>query len=448
MTSDNVTIGFAFLAGIISFISPCVLPLVPAYIGYMGGRLTQQVARQPGTAVAGKPLGQRFNLLIHGLFFVLGFTIFFVLFGLLTTAALSSLTSLGVSEGQVKDGIARIGGTVVIFFGLHVMGLLNRVFTWLLKQATKLDQNPYGNIISAIIGIASIGVIYWLFLESWFLTLVVVLLLFLVFRDALKANTSAEFWSRVIQRVQLALYIDTRRQNRPENRYGYFSSLFMGVVFSAGWTPCIGPIYAAVLAIAADGGSISKAATLMTSYALGLGIPFLATALALDQAQGVFRRLQKNMRTIEAFSGVFLIVIGVLVFTGQMQRISSIGSGNNSLGDISYNLEECTVAVADGDVRLSNLPHCALNGGLKEDVYVAVPKGTPSTVSEVPGATDADTIDVPDLGGPAASPNGLNAPDLGAPDLGAGSNASPADTNIPVGLGVWAACPGLYDRNA
>ncbi|HEX3054090.1 MAG TPA: cytochrome c biogenesis protein CcdA [Aggregatilineaceae bacterium] len=447
MTSDNVTIGFAFLAGFISFISPCVLPLVPAYIGYMGGRLTQQVARQTSAEV--KPLGQRFNLLLHGLFFVLGFTIFFVLFGLLTTAALSSLTSLGVSEGQVKDGIARIGGTVVIFFGLHIMGLLNRVFTWLLNRAAKLDQNPYANVISTIIGLVLIGIIYWLFLESWFLTLVVVLLLALLFRDALKADTSGEFWSRVIQRIQLALYIDTRRTNRPESRYGYLSSLFMGVVFSAGWTPCIGPIYAAVLAIAADGGSVSKAAVLMTAYALGLGIPFLATALALDQAQGIFRRLQRNMHAIEVFSGAFLILIGALVFSGQMQRIATIGSGDNSLGDISYNLEECTVAYADGDVRLSNLSHCAFNGGLKEDVYVAVPKDAPVTTAEIPGATDTANMDVPDLGEPGAASNGIEVPDLGAnnasasginaPDLG--GEPSVGDIDIPVGLDVGKRAP-------
>ncbi len=109
MAGDDVTLGLAFIAGLISFISPCVLPLVPAYIGYMGGRLTKEVAQ---TGSGPSDLRKRFSLLSHGASFVLGFTLFFVLFGLLTTAAVSSLTSLGVTEADVRDGIARVGGTV------------------------------------------------------------------------------------------------------------------------------------------------------------------------------------------------------------------------------------------------------------------------------------------------------------------------------------------------
>src|SRR5690606_35056725 len=119
-----------------------------------------------------------------------------------------------------------------------------------------------------------IGAIYWLFVESWFLTLVVILVLAQLFRDALKADTAGQFWSRIILHLQTALYVDTRRQSQPQNQYGYLGSLFMGVVFSAGWTPCIGPIYGTVLIKAASGGSVSEAGTLMTAYSLGLGIPF------------------------------------------------------------------------------------------------------------------------------------------------------------------------------
>ncbi|RPI98453.1 MAG: hypothetical protein EHM39_07955, partial [Chloroflexi bacterium] len=202
MAGSDVTIGLAFIAGLISFISPCVLPLVPAYIGYMGGRLTKQVGQQT-TAISAQ---QRFTTVTHGFFFVMGFTLFFVIFGLLTSAAVSSLTSLGVTESEVKEGIARIGGTVVILFGLHVMGVLNRVFVWLQKQFARLDQNPYGNLISALIGIALIAGVYWLLVESWFLTLAAVLIFTQVFRDALKADGPGEFWSRVITRIQTALY--------------------------------------------------------------------------------------------------------------------------------------------------------------------------------------------------------------------------------------------------
>lgn len=434
MESD-VTLGLAFLAGLISFVSPCVLPLVPAYVGYMGGRMTRQVS-QGATTGPGRTLGQRFGTFTHGVFFVLGFTLFFVIFGLLTTAAVSSLTSLGVTENEVKDGIARIGGTAVILFGLHVMGVLNRFFAWGQKQAARLDQNPYGNVISMLVGVALIGATYWLFMQSWFLTLLAVLIFTQVFNDALKASSPGEFWSRILSKLQTALYVDTRRQSQPKNDYGYFGSLFMGIVFSAGWTPCIGPIYGAVLTMASTGGSISEAGTLLTAYSLGLGIPFLLTALALDQAQGLFRRLQRNMRTIEAFSGVFLVLIGVLVFSGQLERLTQVGGGQGTLGDLSYNIEECTIAATQGEIRWSNLPDC-LGDGVKENFYVAARRGTalaagPAQDVPVSDATEsasagATTDSAPDSA--ALPPDGPLGPALDSDSDAAFSPGPPATSD-------------------
>jgi cytochrome c biogenesis protein CcdA/peroxiredoxin len=392
-----------------------VLPLVPAYIGYMGGHVTKQATRQP---MAGRTLGQRFDTLTHGVFFVLGFTLFFVLFGLLTTAAVSSLTSLGVTEREVSDGITRVGGTVVILFGLHVMGVLNRVLTWLQKRAAWLDRSAYGNMLSAFVGMVLIGVVYWLFLESWFMTLVVVLIATQVFREALKADTPGEFWSRIITRIQTALYVDTRRQSQMQNQYGYLGSLFMGIVFSAGWTPCIGPLYGTVLTVASTGDSVSWAGVRLTAYSLGLGIPFLLTALALDQAQGVLRRLQRNMRVIEAVSGAFLVLVGVLVFSGQLERLTRQGA-RGSLADISFNLENCVVGALEGEVLWGNVPDCISGDGVKEDFYLAYAKAI--VVAELPATSDA------------SSAPGLDAPDLGAPDV---DNAS-----VPEGLEVGQRAP-------
>lgn len=418
MTSD-VTLGLAFVAGVISFISPCVLPLVPAYIGYMGGRITRQATQPAGSA------RQRFGTLVHGLFFVLGFTLFFVTFGLLTTAAVSSLTSLGVTEVEVRHVIARVGGSAVILFGLHVMGALNRVFIWLMRQTQRLDRSPYGNLISLVIAVLLLGIVYWLFVESWFMTLIVVLLFTQVFNDALKAATPGDFWLRVLTRLQTALYVDTRRQSRPQTRYGYAGSLLMGVVFSAGWTPCIGPIYGAVLTLASTGGSVSEAGTLLTAYSLGLGIPFLLTALALDQAQGVLRRLQRNMRAIEAFTGAFLILIGVLVFSGQLERISQLGN-QGELGDISLNLEHCVVGAVEGRVRWGNLPNC-VQDGIKEDFYLVFDKGARTALA-------APALQVPEL-----APAGGSA--LEVPALGGSSPAGAAAAAVPVGLAVGQRAP-------
>lgn len=423
MESD-VTIGLALLAGAISFISPCVLPLVPAYIGYMGGRMTQRVAAEsPGGS---QSAAQRFGILAHGLFFVLGFTLFFVLFGLLTTAAVSSLTSLGVTESEVESGIARIGGTAVILFGLHILGVLNRLFTWLLKQAVRLDRSPYANLISAVIAVALIGLIYWLFVESWFLTLVVVLVLLQVFRNALKADSPGEFWGRILITLQSAFYADTRRQTvAQQSRYGYLGSLLMGVVFSAGWTPCIGPIYAAVLAMASSGESLTRAAVLLTAYSLGLGIPFLLTALALDRTQGVLRGVQKHMRVVEVFSGVFLILIGVLVFSGQLQRLSTLG-GEGSLGELSANLEDCAVGLVRSEVRLRNGIDC-VSDGVKDEFYVAVSRTLPVPPDS---AAEPGSLDVPDLGAPVDGANTSQAAPL----------AEPA-TDVPEGLQVGQRAP-------
>ena len=427
MTSD-VTLGLAFLAGIISFISPCVLPLVPAYVGYMGGRMTRQVA----SADAPTPGRSRFQTFTHGLFFVLGFTLFFVVFGLLTTAALSSLEAIGISDSQIKAGIARIGGTAVILFGLHIMGVLPRVLTWLHRQALQLDRNPYGNVISVLAGIALIGAIYWLFVESWFLTLVVILLLAQVFRPALKTDTAGQFWGTAINQAHMALYVDTRRQSTMTSRAGYGGSLFMGIVFSAGWTPCIGPIYGAVLTLAADGGSLPQAGTLMTAYSLGLGIPFLLTALALDQAQGLFRRVQQRMLTVEVLSGAFLILIGVLVFSGQLERLTQVGGNQGSLADISINMENCIVGAIEGDVRWRNVIDC-IGEGPKADVFFAakpVSLALAAQGGDLPlDIAPFDALDVPGLGGEPFAAPGQERPNLSAGESAGGVEAD----DLPVG---------------
>lgn len=423
--SGDVTLGFAFLAGLISFISPCVLPLVPAYVGYMGGQLTRQVSG--GTAAVAAP--SRFRTFTHGLSFVLGFTAFFVIFGLLTTAAISSLEAIGVSDAQVTDAIARIGGTAVILFGLHIMGVLPRVLTWLHRQALQLDRNPYGNLISVVAGIAAIGAIYWLFIESWFMTLVVVLLLAMVFRPALKTDTAGQFWGAIINQAHLALYADTRRQNSLTARYGYSGSFLMGIVFSAGWTPCIGPIYGAVLTQAALGGSIARAGTQLTAYSLGLGIPFLLTALALDQAQGLFRRLQRNMRTVELLSGAFLILIGVLIFSGQLERLTQVGGNQGALADVSINMENCIVGAVQGEVRWRNVIGC-ISDGPKTEVYFAAKPATLAGASVASGLTQAEP-----------PPESLAAPDLAPPVDESGSPSAAPAADAPVGLRVGDRAP-------
>jgi peroxiredoxin len=209
--------------------------------------------------------------------------------------------------------------------------------------------------------------------------------------------------------------------------------------------------------MASSGESISKAGTLLTAYSLGLGIPFLLTALALNQAQSVLRRLQQNMRTIEAFSGVFLIAIGVLVLTGQLQRLSALGSGDGSLGRLSLNLENCTVGVFEGRIRPANWTDC-LGEGLKDDFYIAAPKETaqsqPLAVAGLPGTSDAQPgdgtasqaapdggLNTPDLSPNSGAEGGLGVPDLSADPANGQPAPSPETSDIAVGLEVGRRAP-------
>lgn len=344
----DITIGLAFVAGLASFISPCVLPLVPAYVGYMGGQVTSQVA---ATAGGGNVAVQRnrFGTVLHGLFFVLGFTFVFVTFGLLTTAG--SLALRG-SIVDVQEILARLGGLIIILFGLHVMGLLPRVINWVMGKREQMNTGT-GYVITLVAQLAIGGVLAWSLVTSVVAVIGAVLYLaWLVLGNAFAKP--GDFWYQKLTGLQTMLYTDTRQQIQPRGDKGYLGSALMGVVFSAGWTPCIGPVYGAVLTMAANGGSLSQAGALLTAYSLGLGVPFLLTALALNQMKGVLRRLQRHMKTIELVSGVLLVLIGLLVLSGQLATLSQIGS----TGDLSYNLEHCTTELFRGNIAFGDLGAC------------------------------------------------------------------------------------------
>lgn len=359
---DNVTIGLALVAGILSFISPCVLPLVPAYIGYMGGRLTHNVSRQSAAGSAATvSLALRLQMLLHGIAFVLGFTIVFVLIGLFTTA-LSSLAGQHVST--FTEILGRVGGIVIIFFGFQFMGVMPRFFNWLRKkgQAGILD-----NILFSIgFAIVASGLIYWAFLEqaALALPLIAALVIALVVKGAF--SEPATFWHGALDRLESMLYSDTRADIGGSGREGLLGSTFMGMVFSAGWTPCIGPLLGTILTVAAASGAtsgdIAQGMLLLAAYSIGLGIPFIITALLMNSAQGLLRRLQRHMRKIELLSGSLLIAIGILVASGQLQSLSQTFS-RGEFADFTFRVEECGVGFFDGELGLSHVGAC-LGGSL------------------------------------------------------------------------------------
>ena len=357
---DNVSIGLALIAGLLSFISPCVLPLVPAYIGYMGGRLTHNLSRER-SAPSPRNLRLRLQLLLHGVAFVLGFTIVFVMVGLFTTA-LSSLAGLHVSA--FTEILGRVGGVVIIFFGFQFMGVAPRCFNWLRKkgQAGLLDNA----LFSISFALLASGLIYWAFLEETALALPLIVALFAALFVKGAFSEPARFWHGLLDRLESMLYADTRADIEGGGRGGLLGSAFMGMVFSAGWTPCIGPLLGTILTLAAASGAtsgdIAQGMLLLSAYSIGLGIPFIITALLLNSAQGLLRRLQRHMRKIELFSGSLLVAIGLLVASGQLQSLSQTFS-RGDFADFSFRVEECGVGFFQGQLGLSHVGAC-LGGSL------------------------------------------------------------------------------------
>ena len=230
MDLSILSISTAFIAGLASFLSPCVLPLVPAYIGYLGGR----------TAFGdGESQGKKWETFSHGLAFVLGFSVVFIGLGL-AASALGSLLS------SATDILEKVGGIIVIIFGVHMTGI------W---------KIPF-------------------------------------------------------------LQYDTRKQTGPNDNLNYLSSFLMGVFFSAGWSPCVGPVLGAILTLSLSGGSVLTGGTLLAAYSAGLSIPFLIAALGVGWVTTTLRKYGKALHYLEIAMGVLLIIIGGLLFFGLFETIT------------------------------------------------------------------------------------------------------------------------------
>jgi cytochrome c-type biogenesis protein len=398
------TIGLAFLAGLVSFISPCVLPLVPAYVGYMGGQATTQASSEARG---------RFSTFLHGIFFVLGFTIFFVGFGLLTAAASQTLTKIGI---DIPTILTRLGGVAVILFGLYVMKALDPVFRYGLEKTHNMGKGA-AILLTVIVVVILFAYLLWAFdfyatqaATALGLSLIVFLLIISLFRKSMQeATILGDFWYRAIGQLQIALITDTRRLEI-QSSGGYLGSLGIGLVFAAGWTPCIGPIYGSVLTLAADsaagGASLFPAGTMLTAYSLGLGIPFLVTAFALNQMTDVMRGLKRNMRKIEYVSGALLIFIGLLVLTGSLQEISSRFGNQGVLGDLSVRVEACTAGAADGRIHVSSWFGCLADGAPKLNdrlVFAALRPTVAEANEELESETSSSEIPTLSVGGGSAA---------------------------------------------
>ncbi|MHB8626422.1 MAG: cytochrome c biogenesis CcdA family protein [Aggregatilineales bacterium] len=310
----NVTPALAFLAGLLSFVSPCVLPLVPGYVGYMTNRVTarvdsQRIGMETRAAFPIEVVQQnRFFMALHGLSFVLGFTFVFVVFGLAIDAG-TQLVASAFYDVQ-RDVIPRVGGVLIILFGLHFLGLLVPALHW-------LEQRPL--------------------LE--------------------RLGTVGQSIKRGLAWLQSALYADTRYHVNRQSSYGLFGSALMGVIFAAGWTPCIGPVYGTILTLAASGSeNLAHIGGLMTSYSLGLGLPFILAAVALDRTQGLLGRIKRHLRVLKVAGGLVMIGMGILVYTGEMQTIARFGVSSGAV--FMYKVEDCTINVFEGKLAVGDIGSC------------------------------------------------------------------------------------------
>ncbi|MGC2526190.1 MAG: cytochrome c biogenesis protein CcdA [Candidatus Acidiferrum sp.] len=285
----DVSLSAAFIAGLVSFLSPCVLPLVPGYISMLSGIGMEQL-RSGETP--------RANLFGSSISFVIGFSAVFISFGAAASAVGSFLL-------QHRNFLTPIAGALIILFGLHLTGLL-------VKLSVRSGAILGG--IFAALGIISIvrgGPLFWEFGAVHFFSLAVVGFLGPVLAKWLNRDVHLRSASA---------------------KPGIFSGFFLGFAFAFGWTPCIGPILQSVLVLAAASATVARGVLLLAVYSAGLAVPFLLTALGIGQFLRFYQRFRKYLHAVELLSGVLLLFVGCLVFVNKLAWLAGkLGFLNNAV---------------------------------------------------------------------------------------------------------------------
>ena len=218
----------AFVAGLISFLSPCVLPLIPGYISFVSGVSLQEMkVGSPGNGLLTR---QKLFVVLNSVSFIVGFSLIFILLG-------ASATWLGTLLSTKISFLTKIAGLVIIFFGVFKMGLIRPLF---------------------------------------------------FFKEA--------------------------RFNVENKKLGFIWALIIGASFAFGWTPCIGPLLAGILAYAGTLEHVNQGILLLSVYSLGLGIPFLLTAFGVNQFFRFFNRIKRHLGLLEKITGGIMVILGLLIF--------------------------------------------------------------------------------------------------------------------------------------
>jgi cytochrome c-type biogenesis protein len=227
---QSISVSFAWFAGMISFFSPCVFPLIPAYVTHLTGGMVQD----------GRLAVRRSTLFIRSLAFIIGFSIIFVLFG-------ATASYLGQFLRSNRELFEQLSGILIVVFGFQTIGWLKLGF---LAREKRLDMS----------------------------------------------------------RIQAGKL---------------FSSLFLGMAFAAGWTPCVGLALSSILLLAGNAETVHTGMFLLSIYSLGLAVPFLIISFIMLYSVKAIRRLNRLMPVIKNVSGWILIAMGVLIYMGELQRLSA-----------------------------------------------------------------------------------------------------------------------------
>jgi cytochrome c-type biogenesis protein len=217
----------AFTAGFLSFLSPCVLPLIPSYVTFITGLSLEDVTKARRTA------------LVHALLFIAGFTLIFVMLG-------ATATTLGRLLLRYRYLVSGVGGAMIIVFGLYLLGALN-----------------------------------------------------------------------------ISAFMRERRVHLAEKPLGYLGTVVVGIAFGAGWSPCLGPILGAILALAANTNDLSRGMLLLLCYSMGLAVPFLVAALFVEKFLAFFARHKGKMIWVNRVAGALLIFVGVLMVTNRFALLAT-----------------------------------------------------------------------------------------------------------------------------
>ena len=273
----GISIFIAFLAGLLSIASPCILPLIPAYLGYLTGaslegpsteagapmpaqdvagagattRVTTAAMATPDHGQAGSTNVARPSTFLHAVSFTSGFSLVFILFGI-------SLGIIGFFLRDQQDMIVKVSGGTLVILGLHLAGVITIPF---LEVERKLDAGSGAKV-------------------------------------------------------------------------GYARSFVVGSTFSAGWSPCIGPTLGAILALAVASGTVVQAGFLLFAYAAGLAVPFLAMGAAYGSIKPIYNYVKRYLGYVNFASGALIIVVGVLIFTDSLINLNTLFNFG-LLGDVS-----------------------------------------------------------------------------------------------------------------